>query len=86
MSRLITDGLESKTLKFCIIKLTLYGNNFQNQYLMQALDMTVTDFFMLLSLYVLCQSCVSLVFGDDENFNPRPNHWLAFLYPKVIKV
>ena len=34
---------------------------------------------MIVSLYVLCQSCVRLVFGEDENFNARLNHKFCFI-------
>ena len=33
----------------------------------------------------LPQSCVSLSFGEDENFNARLNHKFDFLFLKVIK-
>ena len=45
---------------------------------MQALGMNVTGFFIILSLHVLCQSCVSLIFDEDENFKVRLNHKFAF--------
>ena len=43
-----------------------------------SLGMNVLKFFMILSLYVLLQSCVNLIFGVDENFNARLNHKFAF--------
>ena len=39
--------------------------------LMQALDMNVAEFFMILSLNVLCQNCVRLIVGEVEYFNAR---------------
>ena len=43
-----------------------------------SLGMNVIEFFMILSLYVLVQGCVNLIFGEDENFNARLNHKFAF--------
>ena len=57
---------------------------------MQALGMNLTEFFMILSLYVLCWSCVHLIFGEDENFNARPIHKFDFSasesYFKLLKL
>ena len=34
----------------------------------------------------LPQSCVSLIFGQDENFNARLSHKFDFLYIKLLKM
>ena len=34
---------------------------------------------MILSLNVLCQDCVSLIFGEVEHFNARLNHKFGFM-------
>ena len=52
---------------------------------MQALGMNVIEFFMILSLNVLCQNCVSLIFGEVEYLNARLNHKFGFIVFKSFK-
>ena len=49
------DALELIKLEILFIKPTLYSNSFQIQCLMQALGMNVREFFVILSLHVLCK-------------------------------